>query len=351
VDDIDDPADGTSWYLINCVAGIELDLLNQCRQVCADFPKTDVEKFVVPTVRSLRSHGEKRKVVDVRVRYPGYVFCKIRLAEDVYETLQGLELARSWMGTVNRKGNKKLPPVPLPLGPEEIQKFKGLEEEQEIFEDMFGGDYTGRSDSGLDLLGQYAGYDVGQMVKVLRGNFEGEDGTVRRLKDGQLMVRMFTYGQTYDEWFDPDAIRPLTDIEALRGLSGPTVPIDQDQFDVSIGKKDPSALLDGRSPGYDYEGGSPSSLRSGLLQSAGTSPGRNRREDRVARGETTGNRRDALGRSAEDIEREERNWLAYREEKRAGQRGSIDDTNVQAGQREIATKKAKEGPPKGQDTW
>ena len=210
----DDPADGTAWYLLNCVAGLELELASQCRHVCekAEFPATVVEKFVVPTERHLRSHGDKRKVVDVKVRYPGYVFCKIALVEDVYETLQVLDLARSWMGIANRKGHKKLPPAPLPLGEEEVRKFKGLEEQQEMFDDMYGGDYSGRADAGADLLAQYAGYDVGQMVKVLGGNFEGEDGTVRRLKAGQLMVRLFTYGQTFDVWFDPDAIRPLTDL-------------------------------------------------------------------------------------------------------------------------------------------
>ena len=316
----DDPADGPSWYLINCVAGVELDLLNQCRYVCEQekFPKTIVDKFVVPTERHLRSHGDKKKVVDVKVRYPGYLFCKIVLVEDVYEVLQNLDLARSWMGTVNRKGHKKLPPAPLPLGPEEVAKFKGLEEEQEVFEDMYGGDYTGRADTGADLLEQYAGYDVGQMVKVLRGNFEGEDGTVRRLKGGQLMVRMFTYGQTYDEWFDPDAIRPLSDLEVMRGLSGPTVPINQDQFDVSIGKKDASELevpMDGDGIGG---GGGSGALRSGLMQDAGIAPGRDRREDRVARGENGS--RDMFGRSADEIKREEDNWLAYREEKRASQR-------------------------------
>lgn len=337
----DDPADGTSWYLINCVAGVELDLLNQCRQVCEHFPKTDVEKFVVPTTRHLRSHGDKKKVVDVRVRYPGYVFCKIRLVEDVYETLQELDLARSWMGTVNRKGHKKLPPAPLPLGPEEVKRFKGLEEAQEVFEDMFGGDYTGRTDTGADLYEQYAGYDVGQMVKVLRGNFEGEDGTVRRLKDGQLMVRMFTYGQTYDEWFDPDAVRPLTDLEVMRGLSGPTKPVDQDQFDVSIGKKDPS-ILEGREMTDDA---SPS-LRSSLMQSAGAGPGRNRREDRVARGETG---RDIFGRTAEEQKREEQNWLAYREQQRASQRGEgssyLDSMPTES------KRKKEAGPKKGHDTW
>src|SRR5210317_1428447 len=221
----DDPeVDGTSWYLINCVAGVELDLLAQARIVCEHFPESVVEKFVVPTTRHLRSHGDKKKVVDVRVRYPGYLFCKIALTEDVYETLQELDLCRSWMGTVNRKGHKKLPPAPIPLNEDEVKKFKGLEEAQEEFESEYGGDYSGRTDMGEDLMAQYAGYDVGQMVKVLRGNFEGEDGTIRRLKDGQLMVRMFTYGQTYDEWFMPDAIRPLTDLEVMRGLSGPTVP-------------------------------------------------------------------------------------------------------------------------------
>ena len=291
----------------------------------------------------------------MKVRYPGYVFCKIRLVEDVYETLQELELTRSWMGTVNRKGHKKLPPAPLPLGPEEVKKFKGLEEEQELFEDMYGGDYTGRTDTGADLLDQYAGYDVGQMVKVLRGNFEGEDGTVRRLKGGQLMVRMFTYGQTYDEWFDPDAIRPLTDLEVMKGLSGPTQPINQDQFDVSIGKKDPSELegtmMDG---GGDNSYGSGSgTMRSGLLQSAGIAPGRNRREDRVARGET-GNR-DLFGRSADEIKKEEQNWLAYREEQRAnsrgGQSGGGDSQFDMLPDLTEAQKKKAMGPKKGQDTW
>ena len=57
------------------------------------------------------------------------------------------------------------------------------------------------------------------------------------------MVRMFTYGQTYDEWFMPDAIRPLSDLEVMRGLSGPTVPVDQEQFEVSIGKRAPVSLI------------------------------------------------------------------------------------------------------------
>lgn len=344
----DDPADGTSWYLINCIAGVELDLLNMCRYVCADFPTETIEKFVVPTSRHLRSHGDKRKVVDVRVRYPGYVFCKMRMVEDAYETIQELELTRSWMGTVNKKGHKKLPPAPVPLNYDEVEKFQGLEDAQEEFEEAFAGDYTGRNDTGADLLAQYAGYDVGQMVKVLKGRFTNEDGTVRRLKDGQLFVRMFTYGQTFDDWFDVDAIRPLTDLEAMRGLSGPTVPVDQDQFDVSIGAKDPSEL--------ESPMGGESGLRSGLMQDAGDRGQRNRREDRVARGDT-GGIRDAYGRNVDEVKKEEDNWLAYREQQRANARGgpsAAEETHIAA----IAAAEAAAAPapmkkkqkPKG-DTW
>ncbi len=248
------------------------------------------------------------------------------------------------MGTVNRKGHKKLPPAPIPLNYEEVKKFKGLEEETEEFENVYGGDYSGRTDTGEDLLEQYAGYDVGQMVKILKGNFQGEDGTVRRLKDGQLCVRMFTYGQTFDEWFMPDAVRPLTDLEVMRGLSGPTGPVTQDEFDVSIGKKDPREL---------EKVTNEKSLRSGLMQSAGIAPGRNRREDRLARGETGS--RDRWGRTAQEIQQEEANWLAYREEQRASQRGVAQEPGLSPAEQEALDRLQKKEEQKKKnrmgDTW
>ena len=83
---------------------------------------------------------------------------------------------------------------------------------------------------------------------------------VRRLKDGQLCVRMFTIGKNFDKWFNPDAIQPLLDLEVMRGLGGPTGPIGQDQFDIDIGKKDPRELQDG-GMGADSGAGSTGALR------------------------------------------------------------------------------------------
>ena len=77
------------WYLINCVAGLEMDLLRQCREACKDLPdENDVIKFVVPTEIKTRSHGANKMVTETKVKYQGYVFAKLRLCPETYEAIQ-----------------------------------------------------------------------------------------------------------------------------------------------------------------------------------------------------------------------------------------------------------------------
>lgn len=288
------------WYVMNCVAGLEMELLAQAKHVTKDIPKELVEKIVVPTERKLRSHGKKQNVVEVKVRYPGYCFVKMRCCAETYEPLQQLPLCRSWMaGTVNQSGYKKLPPAPIALSDDEVAKFKGLEEESEKMVEKFGEDYNGRGDDGQDLIHQFRGYAVDNMVKILSGNFKGEDGVVKRIRDGEIMVRLFTYGTALDQWFKMEEIRPLTDAEAMKGLSGPTRAINQDEFDISIGKK-PRQRENSRG-----------NLRSDLMNSMGGGR-RMRREDRVNRGEIGD--RDL---SNQQLKEEEENWRLFREEQRA----------------------------------
>jgi len=301
-----------AWYLMNCVAGSEMALLAQAQHTIRDFPTEQVEKIVVPTGRHLRSHG-KRNVVEVKVAYPGYVFCKIRLCEETYEALQTLPLCRSWMaGTVNQKGYKKLPAHPIALSDEEVEKFRGLEEETDEMYRKYGDDYTGKGDTGDDLLGQYASYKVEDMVKVLSGNFKGEDGMVKRLKDGQIMLRLYTYGQLMEQWFEPSELRKMTDMEAIRGLGGPTGAIGQDQFDISIGKKEAPREYDAQNK--DQRKNLNSNVM-GSVSGVGGNNGRARREDRTSRGER-GGRTDMYGRDEKEAKQEERNWNEYREKQR-----------------------------------
>ena len=314
------------WYLLNCVATNEIDLLRQCREICADMP--DAIKFIVPTERKTRSHGANKMVTETKVKYPGYVFAKLRLCPQVYEAIQGLDLCRSWMGTVNHKGYRKLPPAPLALNELEVEKF-GLEEWEDV-EDDDEEDETGiivdiedeenmKSKVDEEAVKAFQGLKVGDMVKVTaHGNFFDEDGVVRRLKDGRIFVRFYTYGTMFEDWMDPSQLRKLNDLEVLKGLSGPTKPITQEEFD-------------GPKRGYDrsYDDSRPGNMRRSLMGrvKGGGGGQRNRRQDRTAD-------RFSRGRRADDENyRNDRNWNWYQDEQRrkAGSSASDSQWSMQAG--------------------
>jgi len=304
------------WYIMNCVAGLEMELLQQAKFVTKDMPQTLIEKLSVPTERSLRSHGKSSNIVELKSRYPGYVFVKMRLCPETYEALEQLPLCRSWMaGTVNRQGYKKIPPAPIALSEEEVEKFQGLDDATDAIYDEFGSEYTGRGDKGIDLIDQYKGYRVEEMVKITAGNFKGEDGIIRRLKDGQVCVRLYTYGTVNDQWLGIHEIRPMTDEEAMKGLTGPKSAIGQDDFMAQQG-----LMQQETSKPFVRNTKNQSTLRSNLMQSlAGSSSGgRMRRQDRVSRGDRSRNS-DRLGRSEQDIQEEDENWRLYNEEQRAQQ--------------------------------
>eukprot|EP00566_Odontella_aurita_P004898 CAMPEP_0113545094 /NCGR_PEP_ID=MMETSP0015_2-20120614/11072_1 /TAXON_ID=2838 /ORGANISM="Odontella" /LENGTH=771 /DNA_ID=CAMNT_0000445425 /DNA_START=15 /DNA_END=2330 /DNA_ORIENTATION=- /assembly_acc=CAM_ASM_000160 len=314
----DDPGE-YHWYVINCIATMELQLLQQVKRAAAEMPPRDrkyIKKLTVPTQRSLRSHGPKN-VVDVKALYPGYVFCQIRLCPETYEPLQRCPLTRSWMGTVHMKGMRKLPVIPVSLNDDEVEKFQLLDEETDAMHAKYGKDYDGSGDSGKDLLDQYAGYEVDGMVKVLGGKHGGEDGVVKRLKDGKIKVRLFTYGTSFDEWYEPKEIRPMTDAEVLKGFTGPEGPVSQTDYEESIGRK-PKDF--GRRGAVDEggPGGRRGSLRNQLTgsMSGGQGDRRNTRRDRQARGER-GAQRDNFGRTREEAEREDKQWKQYKEQQKA----------------------------------
>lgn len=290
------------WYVLNCVAGLEMNLLRQCRNRCADMP--DAVKFVVPTVQKTRSHGANRMVTESKVKYQGYVFAKIRLCEEVYEAIQGLDLCRSWMGTINQKGYKKLPPAPVALNELEVEEFglEDIDDKEEVEEedpDVIVDEPGSDDRKGLideSALKVYLGLKVDNMVKVTaRGKFYNEDGIIRRLKDGKIFVRFYTYGSMYEEWLEPGDVRKLSNIEILKGLSGPSQPISQRELDGPSQDR------------YDRQRPGP--------QSSFVTGQRNRRQDRTA-SQYDGRNRDFFGRTDDERRREERNWRDYQDKQR-----------------------------------
>ena len=304
--------------MLNCVGGLELDLLRQCRERCGHFE--DVVKFVVPMESVTRSHGPNRMLTEYMTKYQGYVFANLRLSAKTYNAIQELDLCRSWMGNVNYRRGKKLPPAPIALNELEIQKF-GLEEimegneegdddmddDDEIIvdtEEQDKKDANNKPKVNEEQLKEFLGLKVDDMIQVTAKNkFHGEDGIIKRLKGGKIMIRFFTYGTTYDEWLDPSDVRKLGDEEAIRGLSGPTKPISQEEFDAGG---------EGYMERGAQRGGPGRNLRNDLMNSfSGESGNRNRREDRVARGDTL--KRDLFSRSDDERKREDRNWKQHQD--------------------------------------
>ena len=212
------------------------------------------------------------------------------------------------MGTVNHSGYKKLPPAPVALNYDEIENF-GLEEwedeeeqEEALAEDGVILDSEEQSERDRkkmavdeEAIKVYEGFKVEDMVKVTAKNkFHGEDGIVKRLKDGMLKIRFFTYGTTFDEWLQPSEVRQLTADELEKGLGGPSEPITQRDFDGPDERE-----------GYGY-GGS----RRNLADRFGDGP-RNRRQDRTTQGY-------ARGSEGERVQNE-KNWNWYQENQRRGQ--------------------------------
>jgi len=317
IDEDDEP----HWYLLNCVAGLELDLLGQCRERCTGME--GVVKFVAPMESLTRSHGASRMLTEHKTKYPGYVFAKLRLCAENYNAIQDLDLCRSWMGNVNYKRSKKLPPAPIALNEVEIEGF-GLETIQEGNER---GDEDSSDDNDIihdteeqdikdnkprvneEQLKDFLGLKVDDMIKVTGKNkFHGEDGIIKRLKGGKVMIRFYTYGSTYDEWLEPQDVRKLGDDEVLRGLAGPTKPITQQEFDGGGEGFTDSAGQRGGGPGRN--------LRNDLMSTFDGGRGdRNRRVDRIDRGDNF--KRDLFGRSDDERKREDRNWKQYQNQQQA----------------------------------
>jgi SAP domain len=231
------------------------------------------------------------------------------------------------MGTINIKGHKKLPPSPLCMNEDEIEKF-GLEEcetvdmmEEEEEEDGVILDIKDEPEVDHELeeavKTTYLGIRVGDMVKITAKNkFFNEDAVVRRLKNGQLFLRFYTYGSMYEEWMPPGDVRKLTDEEVMKGLSGPQHPITQRDIDGPAQGENSERFGDNRS-------------RRNMVSNFGGD--QDRRQGRNAeRYERDSDR---------DTKRNDDNWNAYKDNQRRSQGGFNDGEFEMQGSKENGSEK------------
>jgi len=273
------------WYIIQCVAGKEMPTLQKILKVVPKTPGAtkDIRKIVVPTRKSGTSVGKTVKLDDA-VIYPAYIFMNMKLTNLAYDAVSRTPGVGSWVGDAKgyemqrvkdktgklvlkrRKVFSRGLTVPRPLTDDEIQGFNLLKKK-------------GKKVSEEDEAA--SNFDIGTMVRVVQGNWKGDVGAVRLVRDGKIVVRFWSYGNQADIYLDPRHVVELTGAELAAGYETP-VATTQEEVDEATGKK-PRRKDGWGDDGRGQQGG-------GLPGAAAVRGGpreRNRRQDRVARGENS----------------------------------------------------------------
>jgi len=203
------------WYILNCIAGGEKECLFQCQGAVKGLSKeTDdgdsqqhAVTFVVPTADEIASRGNSISSNSKKILYPGYVFGKFKLTPTIYETLMGLSSVKSFMGSSIRHQNKRSyklkPPIPTPITAEDAIHF-GLVDA--ISTSNSTDNKTSNNSNHVissetnDKTNEFSHLSIGGMVKITHGKHKHEDGIVKKIKDGKVYVRLYSYGTIYVVW-------------------------------------------------------------------------------------------------------------------------------------------------------
>jgi hypothetical protein len=164
--------------------------------------------------------------------------------------------------------------LPKKLADDEVHRFEGLD---------VAGDEVLSADRQAFL------YEIGEMLRVVAGPYAGETGAVRMVRDGELVVRLWTYGTQLDVYIAPEKCRKLSGEEkaaiAEGGIDGPTRAIGQDEFDIAQGRtpRTKYSANDPNNPANDPKFMREREERRRAMEKGGwggRNEGRNRREDR-----------------------------------------------------------------------
>ncbi|KAH8075394.1 transcription termination factor nusG [Aureococcus anophagefferens] len=194
------------WYILQCYVGNEVwcaatieEILGKPEHV---EQRSRVETILVPTEKVASTRGRKVYHKE-KIIYPGYVFCRLRMEQELWRVLTRVPKIANFVGIDAGMRNGigeivegyKGAVTPVPLSAREAQMMLSVHlEGQEVGED--------------NIVDRFA---LGDVVAVLDGPSAGERGLVRSVKNDQLIVRLTGVGTaSFDVPLDPDMVRHLT---------------------------------------------------------------------------------------------------------------------------------------------
>ncbi|CAM9640246.1 unnamed protein product, partial [Ectocarpus sp. 8 AP-2014] len=179
------------WYLLRCFATYEVRCRNSVENYLEGAGLGDrVEEIWVPCRQVPKQVGTKVTFKEEPI-YQGYIYCKVKMSLEVRDTVNDMDRIVGFVGEA-RDEDKKL--IPERIEPEDIEGIKASEKAL-----------------GANKIPQLLG--VGDLVEISEGPFALKKGEVSKIKDGEYVVKVNTFGRNSDVRLDWDEVRKLTELE------------------------------------------------------------------------------------------------------------------------------------------
>ncbi|CAM9831195.1 unnamed protein product [Ectocarpus sp. 12 AP-2014] len=179
------------WYLLRCFATYEVRCRNSVETYLEGAGLGDrVEEIWVPCRQVPKQVGKKVTFKEEPI-YQGYIYCKVKMSLEVRDIVNDMDRIVGFVGEA-RDEDKKL--IPERMDPEDIEGIKASEKAL-----------------GANKIPQLLG--VGDLVEISEGPFSLKKGEVSKIKDGEYVVKVNTFGRNSDVRLDWDGVRKLTELE------------------------------------------------------------------------------------------------------------------------------------------
>ncbi|PKP84279.1 MAG: transcription termination/antitermination protein NusG [Alphaproteobacteria bacterium HGW-Alphaproteobacteria-2] len=151
------------WYSVSVLSNFEKKIAEQIRTLAAqEGLEEQIEEVLVPTEEVIEVRRGK-KVSSERRFMPGYVLVKMEMSDRAYHLINSINRVTGFLGPQGR---------PLPMRDAEVNAI------------------LNRVEEGAETPRVLISYDIGERVRVNDGPFEGFDGTVEDVDEGNARLKV-----------------------------------------------------------------------------------------------------------------------------------------------------------------
>ena len=151
------------WYSVSVLSNFEKRVAEQIRTAVEEHGLQDqIEEVMVPTEEVLEVRRGK-KVTSERRFMPGYVLVRMEMSDEGYHLVNSINRVTGFLGPQGR---------PMPMRDAEVNQI------------------LNRVQEGEEAPRSLITFDVGEKVNVIDGPFEGFDGEVEEVNDGDQSLKV-----------------------------------------------------------------------------------------------------------------------------------------------------------------